>query len=237
MRSLIVMMMFAASLCYAAFNGYTEDRELDLDTEGVSKFSIEAGAGKLVVNGDPGADAISVTATIHVPEKDAEEARRIIEKSLRLSLERHDGDARLQAWFEQDGWAFYRSSPWVDLDVRVPQGIALDVEDGSGSLWISGVHAHVYVDDGSGSIQIDDVSSVEIDDGSGSIGVANVAGDVEIEDGSGSIKVEHVGGSVRVDDGSGGITVEDVEHDVIVVDDGSGGFSAADVRGRIDNDS
>lgn len=237
MRSLIVMMMFAASLTYAAWNGYTEDRELELDAEGVSEFEIEAGAGALVVTGDDSLDTIRVTATIHVPDEDEDDAVDVIEKSLRLSLDRRDDKARLEGWFEDQGWNWFSDSPWVDLDVRVPHGITLDVDDGSGSIKVLRVHSDVVVDDGSGSITIDGVTSVYVDDGSGSIDIANVTGDVEIDDGSGSITVEHVGGSVRVDDGSGSIRVDDVEHDLIIVDDGSGGLNASNVRGDIENDS
>lgn len=235
MRSLIVMMMFAASLTDAAWNGYTEDRELELDAGGVSAFEIEAGAGTLVVTGDDSLDTIRVTATIHVPDED--DALEIIEKSLRLSLDRHNDKARLDGWFESQGWNWFNDSPWVDLDVRVPHGITLDVNDGSGSIRILRVHSDVVVDDGSGSIKIDGATSVFVDDGSGSIDIANVSGDVEIDDGAGSITVQHVGGSVRVDDGSGSIRVNDIEHDLIIVDDGSGGLNASNVRGDIENDS
>ncbi len=237
MRSLIVMTMFAASLSYAAWNGYTEDRELELDADGVEQLEIEAGAGTLVVTGDASLDAIKVIATINVPDRDADDALEIIDESLTLSLDKDRDEARLKAWFESQGWSMWRDSPWVDLDVRVPHGIALDVDDSSGSVKILQTHSDVIVDDSSGSIQIEDAKSVVVDDGSGSIRIENVEGDVEIDDGSGSITVEHVGGSVRVDDGSGSITVNDIEHDVIIIDDGSGGLNASNVRGVIDNDS
>ena len=87
MRSLIVITMFAASLTHAAWNGYTEDRELELDTDGVSRLDIDAGAGALVVTGAPDIDRILVTATINVPDEDEDEALEIIEKKLRLSLQ------------------------------------------------------------------------------------------------------------------------------------------------------
>lgn len=236
MRSLIVIAMFTASLAHAAWNGYTEDRDLELDTDGISSFEIDAGAGSLVVTGVEDLHKILVTATINVPDEDAEDAQKIIEKGLRLSLEKVQDEARLKADFEDHSWS-WGDSPSVDLDVQVPHGLALVVDDGSGSIKIIDVNSDVEIDDGSGSLKVRGVDSVEIDDGSGSITVVGVTGDVEIEDGSGSITVEHVGGSVTIDDGSGGIDVEDVEHDLIIIDDGSGGFNASNVRGIIDNDS
>ncbi len=236
MRSFIVITMFAASLSHAAWNGYTEDRDLELDADGISSFEIDAGAGALVVTGVEDLHKILVTATIHVPDEDADDAQELIEKGLKLSLEKNRDEARLEALFEHGSWG-WGDSPSVDLDVRVPHGIALVVDDGSGSIRIIGTNSSVDIDDGSGSIRVEDVASVAIDDGSGSITIIGVHGDVEIEDGSGSITVRKVGGSVTIDDGSGGITVDDVAHDLVIVDDGSGGLNASNVRGNIDNDS
>lgn len=233
MRSLIVIVMFAASLTHAAWNGYTEDRSLELDTDGVSRLDIEAGAGSLVVTGATDSNLIEVTATINVPDED--DAPEIIEKRLRLSLEKHDGEAQLEAYFDNSRWS-WGDSPTVDLDVRVPHGLELFVDDSSGSLEITDSQSRVVIDDGSGSIRVAGVTSLVIDDGSGSIRVSDVAGDVDIEDGSGSITVEKIGGGVTIDDGSGSIDVNDVELDLVIVDDGSGGLDATNVRGDVIND-
>jgi hypothetical protein len=236
MRSLIVIGMFAATLTHAAWNGYTEERELGLDTEGVTRLGIDAGAGKLVVRGVDEDGRITVKATINLPGVDDEDAQEHIEKYLRLTLEKVRDEARLIADYKQQLRA-WGDSPSVDLDVRMPRGIALSVDDGSGSIDISGLDSSVAIDDGSGSIRVDQVGSLVIDDGSGSITVTGVAGDVDIEDGSGSIDVKHVGGGVRIDDGSGGIDVADVEADLVIEDDGSGGLKASDVRGEVINET
>lgn len=233
MRSFIVIAMFTASLAHAAWNGYTEDRTLELDTDGVSSLDIDAGSGSLVVTGVEGLDKILVSATINVPDEDDDDARELIEKGLRLSLEKAQDEARLIADFKDRAWS-WGDSPSIDLDVQVPQGLTLVVDDGSGSIKIIDARSHVTVDDGSGSLSIEGAQSVKIDDGSGSVTVVDVSGDVDIEDGSGSITVEKVGGSVTIDDGSGGIDVEDVEHDLTIIDDGSGGLNASNVRGDID---
>lgn len=235
MRSFVVIAMFSASLSYAAWNGYTEDRVLELDTDGVSRFEIDAGAGGLVVTGAPDARKISVTAKIVVPDKDEDDAREMIEKDLRLTLENIEGAARLEAEFADGGWR-WGDSPSIDLDVRMPQGLALFVDDGSGLVNISDVYSAVEIDDGSGSIEVSVATSVTIDDGSGSILVTDVQDSVEIEDGSGSITVRTVGGGVKIDDGSGSIKVHDVGGDLVIVDNGSGGLSSSDIRGRVITD-
>jgi len=236
MRSLIVMAMFTASLSNAAWNGYTEDRDLELDTRGIKVFEVDAGAGSLAIEGVAGIQNIYVKATINVPDESADKAKEIIASDLKLSLQKVRDHARLVANFDRRFWGF-GDPPSIDLEIRVPHSMALDIDDGSGSLTVINVGADVAIDDGSGSIKIEQVNGVVIDDGSGSITIVGVAGDVSVDDGSGSITIEHVGGSVIIDDGSGGITVVDVEKDLIIVDDGSGSLKTADIRGQIKQDT
>lgn len=232
MRSFIVMTMFAASLVHAAWGGFTEDRDLQLDAKSVEVLEIDAGAGSLDVVGDAGIDIIKVKATINVPDEKSEKAQKIIASDLTLSLEDVGGRAVLKAFFEDGSWG-WGDSPSVDLEVRMPHELTLEIDDSSGSITVVDVAADVLIDDGSGSIKVERVASITIDDGSGSVSVVDVAGDVSIEDGSGSIRVQHIGGSVVIDDGSGGIDVDDVEHDLTIVDDGSGSLNATNVRGTV----
>ena len=235
MRSLIVIAMFTASLAHAAWNGYTEDRKLELDADGINAVEIDARAGTLSISGDDG-KTIRVHAIINVPGKNDAKAQDIIASDLELSLEKVKDTARLEAGFEPRSWG-WGDSPSVDLEVYVPRNLPLDVEDSSGPLSVQNIDAAVKIDDGSGSIRVEQVGSIAIDDGSGSIKIIGVDGDVSIEDGSGSITVRKVGGSVIIDDGSGSIDVDDVEQDLNIVDDGSGGVNASNVRGTVKQDT
>lgn len=234
MRSFIVIAMFTASLAHASWLDYEEVRDLEVDATGVSHFFIDAGAGSLKVSGDADVDAIQVTATIQIDTSSEEKAQEVIAKRLTLSLERDGDRAVLKSYFKGGTWG--NDSGFVKLEILMPQGISLRVDDGSGSIVIEDVKADVEVDDGSGSLKIFNVGAVEIDDGSGSIVIENASGDVSIIDGSGSITVRHVGGSVTVDDGSGSINISDVEQDVIIEEDGSGGLSVRNVGGIVEND-
>lgn len=236
MRSLIVIAMFAASFADAAWNDYTTVRELKLDADAIEVFEIDAGAGSMEVRGVSGLEKIVVTATVIVAESDEEEAVKLIDKKMRLSLDRAGDRAKLISTFD-DGMFGRGSNARIDLKISVPAGTAVEIDDGSGSIELIGTAADVSVDDGSGSIDAQGVANISIDDGSGSIDIAGVTGDVSIVDGSGSISVRSVAGSVTIDDGSGSIKVNDVEQDLIVVDDGSGGFSYSDVRGTVRDDS
>ncbi len=236
MRSFVVMAMFVASFAHAAWNDYTEVRDLALDADSIDTLEIKAGAGSMDVQGVEGQDAVQVKATIVISGADEDDAPSIIEKNMTLTLDERGGKAYLEAVFDE-GWMGWNDGARIDLEVEVPVGMAIAIDDSSGSIDIMGVQADVKIDDGSGSLDVRDVANLVIEDGSGSIDVANASGDVSIVDGSGSIKVRSVAGSVTIDDGSGSIKVSDVEKDLILVDDGSGSFKYSDVRGRVEQDT
>lgn len=234
MRGFIVMAMFAASLAYGASYDYREVRDLAVDANGLVEFEIDAGAGSLTVTGVDGATDITVVATIRVESRDEDKARKVIEEKLRLTLERDGDRAELRSELDS-GWGWDVNAA-VDLEVQMPAGVSLIIDDGSGSTVVTGVSASVTVDDGSGSLEISDVGTVDVDDGSGSIKITNSSGDVSVNDGSGSIVIRGVAGSVTVDDGSGSIKVDDVAEDLIIEGDGSGSVSFTNVRGVVEQD-
>lgn len=236
MRGLIVMAMFGASLAHSSWTDYTESRDLQLDAGDLHTLYIVAGAGSMDVTGVAGLRAINVKATVVVPNADEKEAANTIEKQLILSLDRKGDAAELKAWFDK-GFLGRGTNSYIALEVSVPQGLAVNIDDGSGSIDITDVEGDITIDDGSGSIDIENVARVKIDDGSGSIDITNAAGDVSIVDGSGSISVRHVQGSVEIDDGSGSIKVSDVEQDLVIVNDGSGGLTFSDIRGDVQSET
>ena len=236
MRSYILITLFVASLAQAAWNEHTETREMQLDAGGVRILEIDAGAGSMDVKGVQGVDSIIVNATIVVSDSDEDDAVKLIDSKMKLSLENHGNRAVLVSDFERGMFGSGHDAR-IDLEITVPAGLALRIDDGSGSIDILDVAADGVIDDGSGSIDVSNVATLVIDEGSGSIDVAEAAGDVSITDGSGSISVRSVGGSVTIDDGSGSIKVNDVEKDLVIVDDGSGSQSFTDIRGAIEQDS
>ena len=216
MRSFIVLAMFTATLAHAGWSDYEEVRDLDLDAKGVKRISIDAGAGSMDVTGVDGLDAITVKATIVVEDTDESAAKKIIEKKMVLTLQKVGDEGQLKAFFDH-GVMGFGANAHIALEISVPQGLALSINDGSGSMDVTDVKGDVTIDDGSGSIDVRNVAHLKIDDGSGSIDVSGALGDVFIVDGSGSITVEHVQGSVSVDDGSGSIRVSDVENDLVAL--------------------
>lgn len=236
MRTILILSMLAASLAYAA-GEYRETRELSLASAGIGALEIEAGAGSMEIAGVSGLNEINVEASIVVPARNDDKAKKIVADDLVLYLEKEGDNAVLHAYFDNSGFSF-DDSPAIHLAIRVPENMSLDVDDGSGSLEIEDVRGDIELDDGSGSITLNNVGgTVEIDDGSGSITARGVGGDIKIDDGSGSIKVSDVAGSVIVDDGSGSIDARDVENDLIIVNDGSGGLNFSNIGGKVEKES
>ena len=234
MRATLILAMFTASLAHADWGDYQEERDLSLDASSIAKLEISAGAGSMLVEGVSGSDVINVRAIIQVPDEDEEDAQQIIEKDMILTLEAKDDTAILKGYFDHNGWG---NSPSMRLEVQLPERLALEIDDSSGSIRVNDVHGDIEIDDSSGSIKMEQVGgNIQIEDGSGSITVDGAGGDVTIEDGSGSVKVTDVQGSVTVDDGSGSITVRNVAQDLIILDDGSGSVNYYDVQGRVELD-
>ena len=153
MRGLLVMTLFAMSLSHAAWRDFKDVRELEADASGVIAMHIDAGAGTLEVKGVPGTDRILVTATIEIENTTGDEAYEFMEKHLVLSLVSKGDEVLLDAGFEYGPWSD-KYNARVNLEVEVPESLALVVEDGSGSMSIADTKAPVKIDDSSGSIEV-----------------------------------------------------------------------------------
>lgn len=232
-RAALLLLLCTGAAAAAGAPAYEEPRDLSLNASGVERLVVHAGAGELRVSGAAEGDTIVAKALIRIPDRDAEEAHRIIEKDLTLELVREGSTARLEARFGKAG-LFARHSGSVALEVTVPERLALEIDDGSGAIEIVGVRGDIGIDDGSGSITVRrSGGNVTIDDGSGAVTAEDIGGDLAIDDGSGEIAVRQVAGSVRIDDGSGDIIVSGVGGDLDVEEAGSGALEVTDVAGEI----
>ena len=234
MRGILLIAMFTASLAYAASHDYVEARDLRLSAEGISEIQINSGAGNVELSGVEEVDEIVVTATISVPTRKDSDARKIIRSDMVLTLEKVAEKAVLVSNFEPGLWG-WDGTPEISLDVQIPKGLNVSIDDGSGRIRIQDVRGDIVVDDGPGSIAMIRVGgNIRIDDGSGAISVKNVGDSVSIVDGSGSITVREVDGSVFIEDGSGGIDISDVMKDLIIEADRSGSRRLARIQGRVE---
>ena len=202
-----------------------EPREAKVNAGGATVIRVEAKAGSLRITGEAGLDEVLARGTA------CADSERALEK-VQLRADRSGDEVRIVAE-TPEGWG---ASGALHLELRVPEGLAVDVQDGSGDTVVHDV-ASLRLKDGSGAIEIAGVrGDVSIRDGSGGIEIKDVRGTVTVEDdGSGGVEVVGVGEDVLIRrDGSGSIRVRDVEGDFTVEEDGSGGIEHQGVKGRVD---
>jgi len=247
-QSIGIALLFAATAAFAGGHHdcrFEEPRRLASPASGITKIVVRGVSGSLHVDGRSGVSEVVAAGTACTSDKD-------LLNDINLTARKSGSTLFIEAHVpEHDNFSFWDEAS-LDFGVVVPQGVAIEVhdgsgstkvtnvgstkiEDGSGSLTIENIRGDLEVTDGSGEIDIEGVSgNVTIDDGSGDITIANVEGNVEIEDNSGSIDVEHAKRNVLIrDDGSGSVDVNDVAGDFTVRSKGSGGVRYAKIGGRV----
>ena len=226
-RMILIVFM---SLSLAALAGADKTEKLNLAAGGIDKLEVDCGSGSLSITGKAGLDEIRVTAEIEVDGvRDVDD---FIDRNIILRLEKRGNRAFLES--KVDNSFFSNRNAVINLTVEVPQPLALDINDGSGSIEIRDIEGDIILDDGSGSLTIERVRGrVEVEDGSGSIEIDDVEGDLKVDDGSGSLTIRRITGSVEVTDGSGSITIDTVSKDVYIRESGSGGLTIDNVSGKV----
>lgn len=223
-KSLLIILLVLLAAFTAPAATVEKTRKLSLDASGIQKLDADCGSGFLKIKGVKTLEQIEVTATIVVKNLDEDELDDLIKESVKLYLEKRGDKAVLVSKFESGiiNSLFKRKNGVINLDVRVPAKMNLDIDDGSGFIEINNIDGNLDIDDGSGTMKIEDISGyAKIDDGSGGIEMKNIGGDIHLDDGSGSIEISRAGGDVDIDDNSGSMSVYDVKGSV-VVSDGSG---------------
>lgn len=220
-------------------------RNLDLASAGVKTLEVRARAGELEIRGEPGRSQVQVRG-VACASREADLAQ------IRL-VPRREGDRLVVAVEMPENNDWFGGQRTLDLELRVPARLALDVrdssgeaevrgvaslrmQDSSGELHIADIPGAVRVEDSSGELEVRNVGSLHVPhDSSGEIDVVGVRGDVAIDsDSSGGIGVRDIGGSVTVgSDSSGDIEVENVAGTFTVESDGSGGIEHRGVRGAV----
>ena len=226
----LVLFVFCVALTFA----FEKTEHLNLSGDGIDSLEIDCGSGFLHVAGDDSLRSIEVDAEIIVKGKGDKDIEDYVRDYVKLELKKQGNKAVLTSLFKNQFPRINFRTRVINLTVRVPKNMGLEVDDGSGGVKIEHINGNIQIDDGSGEISVRDIQGdVEVDDGSGTVDINNVTGSVTVDDGSGTIKVKDIGNNVKVSDGSGSIYIDGVAGDVIIKDDGSGGLSIKNVSGRI----
>lgn len=202
--------------------------ERSLDLSGADTLDIIAAAGDLVIRGESGTREATVVGRVCASKEEWADEADVIAES---------GDpARIAVVLPDVNWnVSWNGSRYVyiDLEITVPDDVAIELKDSSGDIEISGT-AGLSIRDSSGDIEIEDVHGlVTLEDSSGDVEVERLDGDLVVEhDSSGDLRGRDITGSVLVKkDSSGDIRFRDVQSDMVVERDSSGDIVADTVGG------
>jgi DUF4097 and DUF4098 domain-containing protein YvlB len=226
----LVLFVFCLSMAIS----FEKTERMSLSADGIDKLVIDCGSGFLYVTGEDSLRSIEVEAEIIVKGKSEKDIESYVKDNVKLELKKQGSEAVLTSMFKQPFPRINFRTRVINLTVRVPKNLGLEIDDGSGEVKIEHIDGNLRIDDGSGEITVRDIlGDVNIDDGSGTIDVEDVAGNLEIDDGSGTIKINDVRKNVKVSDGSGSIYIDGVVGDVTIREDGSGSVKIKNVSGSV----
>ena len=249
LKLLTCALLLAPSLALADECRFEAPRNASLDMTGIRTVVIDIGHHTFHVNG-----AASGASKIH-GRACASSTDRLSE----LQITQHrEGDRLIVSPAESHGTNFFgffgSSYAYLDLQMDIPNTIAVELDVGSGDAFVSnvaqldvgvgsgdvdvngvrgGFDAHV----GSGDIKAHDVGETHVASiGSGDFTVNLVRGNLSIGSiGSGDADLRAIGGNVDVQSiGSGDLRVNGVAHDLHVAHVGSGDIDHVAVAGKVD---
>lgn len=251
MRRMFLSLLFLAplvSVASAADNcKFTAQRDFDVDAAGLKTLALQLGSTDAHVEGVAGLTKVEVRGRACASQQDwldklTVEQQRSGDRLVVTPHEEHSGM----------NWTLGGSSyAWIDLRVRVPATLAIDIRSASGDadvrdvaslafqaasgdLRVGNVAGAFSAEVASGDIEGKDVGSLDLRrTASGDIRLRNVHGDAHVGDGgSGDITLEHVDGGVEIGNiGSGDLRVSHVARDLRITSIGSGDISVDDIGG------
>ncbi len=206
MRLLMLVLLFFSFIAKADDCSYSRKIERSIDIPELTSLKVLARAGTLKIIGDKGSDEIRIDAKLCASrKKNLKKMDVLFTNNGQLGILKTDIPDSNGLWFS--------GTNSIDLSIKVPERMVLDV------------------DDSSGSVLIQDVAALKIVDSSGSLSIKGVAGDLGLRDSSGSIDIDQVAGSVVLSDSSGGISITNVSDDVLIKGDSSGSILVKNVGG------
>jgi DUF4097 and DUF4098 domain-containing protein YvlB len=247
MRSLFLFLALVPAFAVANECKFTAQHDFNVDAAGLATVALALGSTDVVVEG------VSDLARVEVQARACASDQAWL-AGLTVDQQR-SGDRLILTPHEQrdTNWnGFHSSYAYLELHVRVPAKLALDISGSSGDARVRKVAALAFKSS-SGDLEVDQVagaltvtvSSGDVNGGdvgsldvkrtsSGDITLHDVRGDVKVAGaGSGDLHFDNVGGGVSIGSvGSGDVSARHVEHDVTLDSIGSGDISVDSVGGN-----
>jgi hypothetical protein len=246
-RSLLFLVLCLPAVAAAADCKFTAQRDFDVDAAALKTVAFDLGSTDVKVEGVPNLAKVEVRG-IACASDQAWLAGLTVDQHLdgdRVTITPRRAHDTNVSWFGS-------SYAYIQLHVRVPARLAIEIADSSGDASISDVVAanfeassgdlevhHVAgpltLKVSSGDVTGEDLGSVDVHaTSSGDIHLRDVRGDVTVaRSGSGDLTFDNVGGAVSIGSvGSGDVGVSRVTGDVSVDSIGSGDVNVNAVGGK-----
>lgn len=250
MRAIVVLTLslFSAS-AFSADCVHQADRSFNVERSDIKALAAKLGSTDLKMRGVDGLARIEVQA--RACASSAADLDRLV-------IDQHrDGDRLvIDTARNHDTYSvslFGSRYAYIELEIRVPADLAVEVNSGSGDvdardlaslkyaggsgdLDVEKIVGELVVEVGSGDIEGSGIGRFHlISTGSGDFNLDDIRGDVDAESvGSGDLTFHKVSGNVHIGRvGSGDLDLSDVDGDVIVDSIGSGDINADNVRGNL----
>jgi DUF4097 and DUF4098 domain-containing protein YvlB len=244
--STLVLILLSFMLTIPVLAGtLSREETLSLPAGGLERLILSNGSGLLECVAED-RENIHVELVFKVKSRKRDKAQRLLEESS-LSVSREAGELRL---------APDASSSRVNVEmlVRLPFGLEVNAEVGSGDLYVRDLRGPLYLEAGSGRIDGRDlVGDVKVKLGSGEISLRDVKGAVRIQAGSGDIKLKRIvscelkasSGNVEINSVLGLCRVKTNSGDVYIrkvagpteIETGSGDIEASGLMDRVRSES
>jgi DUF4097 and DUF4098 domain-containing protein YvlB len=215
-----------------AFGELSFDTELSIPSKRAKEIFIDVGSGSLNVSSD-NVNQVIVNAKVYSNKyHSVDKLTQAFKNKMEFTLDRKGSTIVLKALNRKSFFGHSNAEIAIDLDIVIPKRMNVEIDDGSGDMWVTDIGGTLEIDDGSGATVIDNIAdNIFIDDGSGNLTISNVYGSVTIDDGSGKIIMNNIQGDVSIDDGSGEVSITQVTGDV-KVDDSSGSITVNELAGH-----
>lgn len=225
-------------------------RQLALDLSGISTVQFNVGSSKLRLNAIVGKSG-SLSGRACATSEDLLNTLTLTQQrsgnTLVVTLQRKKQEEQNWQWLSFGNYAY------LELSGSVPDNIPLQVNVGSGEIWVTGaaeLTANIGSSDaqiqhikgktslvvGSGDVDLQDIGVLTLSSlGSGSVKASQIRGDVEIGSiGSGEVELNKLGKSLKIGSiGSGSAEVANVQGNVSIGTIGSGTLDSKDVTGSV----
>lgn len=195
-----------------------------LEAGGLRELDVSTGSGSIDIAGGPGSEIV-IAGHIEVRRSRGQDPEAIVDEIEAAPPIELDGQTLRIG--DRDPRR-YRAQVSISYEIRLPAGMSVVSETGSGSQTVTGIDAEVEASTGSGAIVLTSIGGEVIaETGSGRIQADAIAGAFNGRTGSGVISLtQTASGDVRASTGSGRIELRGVV----------GGLNATTGSGRIEVD-